>query len=159
MPLFRPKAPASLVANRLSDLDAIMSRQIESTIEGLNQPGINPRVYQAMKHKTNDIVAFAVEFAMKTCLTEEELDSLANRTFLVGCAEYYWNRFNDIPKDMGIWSRARVEVMMAGNAFLETCGTTKTQEADDGIRRFGADPFLKVYELAKRKLKSVRIVL
>jgi hypothetical protein len=157
MPLFKPEAPASLVASRLSDLDAVMSRQIERTIEELNQPGINPRVYQAMKHKTNDLVAFAIEFAMKACLRERELDGVANHIFLVGCAEYYWNRFNDIPEDMGTWNRANVEVRMAGNAFQETCGSTGTQEADDGIRRFGADTFLKVYDMAKKELKAVRI--
>jgi len=73
VPLFKPQIPATFVAGRLSDLDAVMSRQIEKLVENLNQPGINPRVHEVMKGKTSDLVAFAIEFAMKTNLKDKEL--------------------------------------------------------------------------------------
>ncbi len=72
--------------------------------------------------------------------------------------EYYWKRFGDIPNDRGAFARGQIEYMMAGNAFLHLCGgKTGMQELDDLIRQFGADTFVKVCEVTKKEIKSVRL--
>ena len=50
-------------------------------------------------------------------------------------------------------------ILMAGNAFLEQCGSTGLQAADDLIQRFGADTFRNVFTVKKKEIKAVRVCL
>jgi hypothetical protein len=74
-----------------------------------------------------------------------------------GEEQYYWKRIGEIPKNQGVLARAMLEPMVVGNTFLHLCGKTGTQEVDNMVRQYGADTFMKVCEVTKKEIKSVRL--
>jgi hypothetical protein len=159
MKMFRDSVSAAMLGNRISDLYAMTSRAIEKSVEGINRAGVGERVYQAVRYKTGDLVAFAVQFSVKTNLKPKEAEAVLKDLFVVDASgEYYWQRFNDIPNERrGVWATAQIEYLMAGNAFLDQCGKTGIRECDDIIRQFGAETFRNVFELIKKEVKAVRV--
>lgn len=118
----------------------------------------------AIKQHLNGIVGFAMQYSVKTYLkpqkAEEVLEFLRKMMLLAmdGEDQYYWKRFDNIPKDRGMFTRAQCEYIMVGNAFLDLCGgKTGTQELDDSIRRIGADAFVNACKMMKKEIKAVRL--
>jgi hypothetical protein len=150
---------------RLSQVFDFTSRSLREAVKRMERSTpVGQKFCQAIEDHIDAVVAFAMQFSVRTYLKPQEaeivLKSFALQTALVtgGEDEYYWKRFGDIPADRGIFARVQIEYLMAGNAFLEQCGgKTGMQELDDLIRQFGADTFLKVCEITKKEIKSVRL--
>ena len=109
---------------------------------------------EAIEHHIDAIVAFAMQFSVKTYLRPEEAEVVLKHftldTSLVtgGEEKYYWERFGDIPSNRGVFARVGLGYIMVGNTFLHLCGgKTGVQELDDLIRQFGADTFTKVCDI------------
>jgi hypothetical protein len=150
---------------RLSDVLTFTSRLFRESVRRTDRStAAQQKFCQAIENHIDGLVAFAMQFSVKTHLNPQEaetvLKSLRLEAALVagGEDEYYWKRFGDIPGDRGAFARLQIEYMMAGNAFLTLCGgKTGMQELDDMIRQFGADTFVKVCEITKKEIKSVRL--
>ena len=150
---------------RLSRVFDLTSRSFRESVQRVERSTpLGQKFCQALEGHIDGIVAFAMQFSLKTYSKPEDAEILIKSftlyTALVTSGEdkYYWKRFGDIPADRGAFARVQIEYLMAGNAFLEQCGgKTGMQELDDLIRQFGADTFLKVCEITKKEIKSVRL--
>ena len=148
-----------MFAMRLDNLFDFTSRSFRESLKGMNRStAAEEKFHQVIEGHIDGIVSFAMQFSAKTYLKPQEAEVVLERLRL-GAAlvagredQYYWKRFGDIPEDRGVFPRVQIECMMAGNAFLEQCvGKTGLQELDDLIRQCGADIFLKVCEITRRK--------
>lgn len=165
MSLFKTSVSTPMFTTRLSQVFDLTSRLLRESVERMDRSTpVGQKFCQAIEDHIDAIVAFAMQFSIRTYLKPQEaeivLKSFVLWTALVtgGEDKYYWKRFCDIPPDRGVFAKVRIEYLMAGNAFLEQCGgKTGMQELDDLIRQFGADTFLKVCEITKKEIKSVRL--
>jgi hypothetical protein len=149
-----------MLANRLSHLADRLSVAVENSLESIDRTGVGESIYHTMKFKTNTLVLFAVQCAVKASLKPAESDAVLPKIFFIASEEelqYYWERFREIPKEMSMWRRCGCEYQMAGLAFQEACGTTENKAGDDLIRGFGAHTFANVFKLTRQELTSVRL--
>jgi hypothetical protein len=161
MSLFSPKIEVTpaMLAMRLGDLYYPLSRGLEKSLESMNRFGVGESVYQAIKNHTDCLVAFSMEFAVRTLLKEDEAATVLETVFFpVSSAdiEAYRQSFQNVPES-STWRRAGTEYLLAGLAFQESCGSTGIREADDLIRQFGAQTFAKIFDVVKKEIKSVRL--
>lgn len=165
MSLFKTSVSIPMFTMRLSNVFNFTSRSFREAVERTDESTpAGQKFCDATEDHIDAIVAFAMQFSIRTYLKPQEaeivLKSFVLHTSLVtgGEDKYYWKRFGDIPADRGVFAKVRIEYLMAGNAFLEQCGgKTGMQELDDLIRQYGADTFLKVCEITKKEIKSVRL--
>jgi hypothetical protein len=150
MTLFKMSVSVPMFMMRLSKLFDLTSRSLRDVVKRTDRSTPAGQIFcEAIEDHIDAIVAFAMQFSIKTYLRPEEaevvLKSFALETALVTGREeeYYWKRFGDIPSNRGVFARVGIEYVMTGNAFLHLCGgKTGVQELDDLIRQFGADTFM-----------------
>ncbi len=165
MPLFKMPVSMPMFNMRLSKVFTFTTRSLRDVVKRTDRSTTAGQKFcEAIEDHIDAVVAFAMQFSVKTYLRPEAaevvLKSFALHTALVTGREeeYYWKRFADIPSNRGVFARGRIEYLMVGNAFLHLCGgKTGAQELDDMIRQFGADTFMKVCEITKKEIKSVRL--
>jgi len=165
MSFFKTSVSIPLFAIRLSDLFTFTSRSFREAVKQMDRGTPTGRkLCEAIEDHIDGMVAFAMQFSVKTYLRPQEAEALVESLRLQAAVvtggedEYYWKRFDYIPEDRGVFARVQIEYMMAGNAFLDQCGgKTGMQELDDLIREFGAEMFTKVCEFTKKEIKAVRL--
>ena len=162
MSFFKPKlqVTASMLSMRLSDLLYRLSREVANSLEKLNREGIGESIYQAMKYKTDSLVAFTMQWTIKQSLNPAESQEVLKNIFFPVSdeeIEHYWERFGGLPGDVGAWRQAGQEYLLAGLAFQETCGAIENRDATNLIRQFGANIFGSVSKFTRQEVTSVRL--
>src|SRR5439155_13638195 len=126
MSFFKQPVSIPMFRWRLSNLFDLTSHSFREAVKRMDRSTpAGEKLCLLIKDHIDAIVAFAIEFSVKTYLKPQEaeavLETVRMQAALVtgGEDEYYWKRFAQIPEDKGVFARVQIEYMMAGNAFLE----------------------------------------
>lgn len=160
MILFKPKVKPEILGRELvflcENVRAYSRTQIHESVGGLD--GVCEEALRGMRLRIGDLTIFAIDYALRKNMKPEQAEALRENVlmFASGDPTPYWRGLTRIPEGRR-FGRTRIEYLMVGETFLDQCGKTGVAEADDAIRRLGAETFLKASVAAEKHIKRVRL--